>query len=463
MTSRPPARHEDDAARAARRREAPAKIVYACYRLVKACQLYDDANKTVTQQLAPFVQAVAEFGGLFDVDTVRALFTRDMVFVNRRIMRAPRETYAVALQLGALLERCGITELSIDRDVDRQAAAALGRAVADGQRNPAAAEPLLEGQVPGIAARHVAGPDAESELDQADSPVARVIKAYAASILIVQSFYRRLTEGAQAPAHEVKRVAQKLTALSEEHPELLGVAAAAPFPDADPARRAVSTAVIALQMTRQVSDDRAVLTSLALAALLADVGEIRLGDSADLGRLGPSTLCVLTNLGKLYAAAMRRNAIAYEVLTMPSSTETPYPDGTPPAVLSSILYLARRFNELRAPDGVRRPPSVAQVLAQLEDEARAEASQALHQLLVSALGFLPVGTFVELDTGEVAQVTGSPELALDFARPPVRILTDGKHKILTAPLDVDLARPPAGHPPRIVCRALPLGGGLPLG
>lgn len=258
----------------------------------------------------------------------------------------------------------------------------------------------------------------------------------------------------------MKRVAQRLVAIGEEYPELLMAAASAPFPDSDPSRRAVSTAVISLAMARQLSTDRLTLTSLALAALLCQVGESRLGSAEEPERLGPSMLVALTIVGRLPPNALRRNVVGYEALRMPSPTSSPHGQDTAPALLSSVLFVARRFNDLRTPDGSNRPPNVGQVLEQLEGEADDEARQALYQLLVSGLGFLPCGTFVELDTGEVAQITGTPALALDFARPQVRILTDGKHKILAAPLDVDLARPTLGEPPRVVCRALPLGGAL---
>ncbi|MBW2524365.1 MAG: hypothetical protein JRI23_09330 [Deltaproteobacteria bacterium] len=463
MTSRPPARRAHDLTAVERRREAASGLVLACYRLAKACQLYDDANQTVKQLLSPVVQAVAEFCSLFDIDTIKVLFTRDMVFVNRKIMQAPRETYAVALQLGALLEKCGVTELTFEQSVDPQGIGQLGRAIADGQRNPAAADPLRDGEVRGVTARNVPGPDVEDELDPSETAVARVIKAYAASSLIIKSFYRRLSEGRAPEAHEVKRVAQKLTTLGEEYPELLMAAAAAPFPDGDPPRRAVSTAVIAQAMLRQITTDRLALTSLALAALLADVGQTRIGVVDDPVRLGPSALVTLTNIGQLHAAAVRRTVVVYEALRMPSVAESPYGEEPPPALLSSILFFARSLNELRTPDGQSRPPSIGQALETLEAEATDEASQAFYQMLVRGLGFLPNGTFVELDSGEVAQVTGSPALPLDFARPKVRILTDPKKKTLPTPLDVDLARPAADEPARVVCRALSIGGSSPFG
>jgi hypothetical protein len=77
------------------------------------------------------------------------------------------------------------------------------------------------------------------------------------------------------------------------------------------------------------------------------------------------------------------------------------------------------------------------------------------QLLVAALGFFPVGSIVELDTNEIAAVTGVPAIAVDYRRPPVRILCDASSNFLPKPIDINLAAgTKQGESARSIRRAL---------
>lgn len=451
----------DDAAQTEERRQRPGQVVNALFRLAKACQLYDDSNQTVQQAVAPLADAIKAYCAAFAADSVRLLFSPEMVFVNRRILRAPRESYALALQLGAQLAQAGVNEITLERDASPPGLLRLARLVADAQRSPQAAVELQTGSVAGITARSASMPD-EWAAEQQESPVARVVKGYAASILILKGFHTRLARGDQRGGHEVKRIAQKLVSLGDAHPELLIATAASPLPDADPVRRAVSTAVIAQAMARQLTTDRVTLTTVVLAALLADVGSVRLGAETEHERLAPSALVVLGQLGKYYEASIRRTVVAYEALRAdePAADDPDGEAGGSRGLLAVLLRVARQFNELRSPRPGTSALGMDEAIGQLDAMASNPVEEAAVRLLVSGLGFFPQGTFVELTTGEVAMVAGTPRVALDFARPPVRLITDEQHRVLSQQLEVDLAKPAKGQPPRAIRKAL-VGGAVP--
>jgi len=435
------------------------RLLSALYRLVKACQLYDDTNQSVQQAVPTTSEALAEYCELFGTDSVRILFSPEMVFVSRRILRAPRESYALALQLGALLEHCNLNELTLERSATAASVLRFARLLVDAQRAPSAAAELRLSSLQGVGLGRTALAD-EWATDERESPVARVVKGYAAAILILKSFYARVAKDDYRGANEVKRVAQKLVALGTAHPALLLATAAAPLPDDDSPRRAVSSAVIALAMTRQLTEDRVVLTNVVLGALLADVGQPRLGATAATERLAPGSLIVLARLGKFYEVALKRAVVAYEALCLedPSlAAEGMASSVTVPAVL---LRTARQFNRLRTPQKGSAALGIDEAIAQLDAMAGEPVEESAVRLLVSGLGFFPQGTLVELTTGEVAMVAGTPKLALDFARPPVRILTDEQHRVLTAPLELSLAKPAQAGPARSIRRAL-VGGAVP--
>jgi hypothetical protein len=448
-----------EAAQAEERRGSTMRLISALYRLVKACQLYDDANQTVQQAVPIAAEALTEYCTLFATDTVRVLFSSEMVFVARRILRAPRESYGLALQLGAMLEHCGLNELTLERAAKASSLLRLARLLVDAQRAPNLAQELRTSPIPGVGVGRTVLAD-DWAADQQESPVARVVKGYAAAILIVKSFYARLANGDHRGANEVKRVAQKLVALGMVHPGLLVATAAAPLPDDDRPRRAVSSAVLALAMTRQLTEDRVVLTNVVLGALLAEAGHPRLGPNAAIERLAPSSLIVLAQLGMFYETAIKRAVVAYEALGLedPSlAAEGMASSVTLPAVL---LRTARQFNELRTPRKGTTPLGIDEAIQQLDAMATEDVEVSAVRLLVSGLGFFPQGSLVELTSGEVAMVAGAPRLALDFARPPVRILTDVQHRALSTPIELSLAEPGPGQPERSIRRAL-VGGAVP--
>jgi hypothetical protein len=206
-------------------------------------------------------------------------------------------------------------------------------------------------------------------------------------------------------------------------------------------------------MARVVTSDPVALASLAMAALLADAGHLRLGDLPfATERRAPSALVVLTALGRLDPASAARSIIGFEALRLAHGP--PLLDGEP-TVLSRILHAARRFNEIRTPVPGSPTPGLDVAVEIMSSAATDPTSRLYLDLLVSGLGFFPLGTLVELTTGEVAVVTGAPARSIDFVRPPVRILADAGGGVIREPATIDLTKPGPGQPARSIRRALP--------
>ncbi len=451
MTSRRPRAMDDSPRQAEQRRQAPVALVQCAYRLAKACQLYDDANQTVQQLVQPLVDAVALYCEVYGTEVIRVAFSRDKVTVNRRMLRTSREAYALALQVGGMLEPCGTNELTFERGVGRVALLTFFRLLVDSQRDHTAAARLLGGLGQGISTRKAPDPDAELDFDPTETPVARVVKSYATAIVVVRAFHDKLAHGDTSGGREVKRIAQKLVALVEDYPEWLTAAAAGPL-DEEPAKRAVSTAVLSLAMATSLTHDRAALGALALAALTADCGQGTAAGSTAAQDAAAQALIVLLETGQFYPPAIRRNVIVYEALEAKSSTAPIYEGLMTPASLASLLFAARRFNELRSARRGARPVALDQAVERLDQECTSPVEHAFVRLLTVALGFIPPGTIVELDTGEIGTVIAVPKAALDFARPRVRIVADPSGNLLAGPFDIDLSRQPDGMPKRSIQR-----------
>lgn len=429
------------------RAAAPANLVLELLKLVKSCQLYDDSNQAVRQRIAPARDAIASFCGSRETDTARILFAGDVILVNRRVLRAGRDKILLACELGEMLAHCELTDVAFDRNVGARDVLAFARLLAEGQRDRFAAAKLRESALPGIQVRYteLSPEDWNPELER--SLFARVVRDYAASTLFMRRFYADLARGDLHMGNRVKRVAQKLVAMSEEAPQLAIALAAARLPDAEPGRVVVSTALIACGMARLLTSERRSLVNLVVAALMAEVGPARFADVAPDDRTAASALVLLTAAGQLHPSTVARSVIVYEALERDEAE----PDR---GVLGKILRVARAFNTARVPRPGQRAPGINAVVGSLNETYAATDDRPYVQLLIGALGFFPVGSIVELDSGEVAAVIGVPALAVDFQRPPVRLLCDSSGAFLAKPKDVDLGRPARGETPRTVKRVL---------
>ncbi len=420
---------------------------------MKACQLHAESNQAVVQVVEYVAATLSAFESKAGVTSTSILFSPHAVFVNRQMLKASRETYQLALELGSMLASCDVTEITLLSPPSAQDVMDFGRAVADagnGKKSPR----FAEGGWQTVKLRKVVGLGASEDM----SPPVRAARTYAAALMIVRSFYADLKRGKYELRQGIKRVAQKLVsqfdgAKSSGGGRLLLSIAAAPTTDADRSSILLSTSIVALAMANQLTNDRALLSALASAALLYDSGRQRLVGypreedgprpvrslNADEETLVPvSAVVALTALGKLHPPNVVRTVIAHEALALRDGGQV-YQGRRSPLLLSRILYFARAFTELRVPRSGATPLGIDEALQMLEGQAGDNVGRALVKLLTGALGIFPAGTMVELSTGEMGVVLATPALPVDFARPPVRILYDGNAQLLAEPVDVDLA------------------------
>ncbi|WP_437657413.1 hypothetical protein [Sorangium sp. So ce1182] len=464
------------------RRRAALGLVQMIYRLAKACLLHSDSNQAVLSLVPSAIESVVQFCELSGSEAATLVFAGNTLFLNGQMLRASRETYEVALELGSFFEACDVSELVLDKTVRRAELAAFARLLADAQRDRSIAARLLQSNLRGVRVRKLTNPFPGGSIEGDGTRIGRISRTYAAAILVMRSFYAALRSSEAALPQRVKRVAQKLVAAAEEDARLLLSVAAGKVADPDEAGLSVSTAIVALGIARQLTSDRRMLGSLVTAALLYDVSRLRLTGAlagSDEGeepagrsllerslsddekeRLPASAAVMLTALGKLHAPSITRTVIAYEALGLrPGGRQGPlYGGRRSPTVLARILAAARQFTELRASPfpaldgGPGGASSLDAVLQRMVAGAESATDRAIGKLLIGALGIIPTGTFVQLSTGELGVVLSTPPSPAHFAQPPVRILFDEQGHLLGAPFDVDLAQRAPGAEPCFIVR-----------
>ncbi len=466
MTMRVDAAANDagDLVRREHARDLGAGVVVALYRLARLAQLHDLANQAFLRQLEQTHQSVGDYC-LRAGTNVSVLFAHKSVFLAGELLKGSRATYEAAGELGDLLEWCGGSELSIARDVTQPELLAFAEAISVAMRGEKGrglqlATTKIRLRAVGDAAR-VRGVELERlSIEQ------RIVRNYATAVVVLRRFFEDLSASRYVLPRRIKRIAQNLVDLSAgSTPAFLGVTEARNA-NHDAAGRAVNAAILAVAIARELTSEPATLAQIAMAAMMHDVGRpramalsgpggprlsqvaARLSEEAE-DKLPGGTAAVLTALGRLHEPSMTRTVIAFETLWLRriSSLGPVYRGARPPTLHARIVALARRYNDLLTPEPGLAPPSQDLVVATLAATITDAADRTVLRMLVAALGLFPVGTVVQLSSGEVGEVVSSRRGAAPrgprderASKPTVRISMGPGGSVLGAPSDVDLAR-----------------------
>jgi hypothetical protein len=441
-------------------RDKGADAVLALYRMVKIARIHSFENDAVVRTIDQSYGVLSEFAALAG-GTASVTFVNDAVFVCGQLLRASRMIYEAAAELGALLGRCNVSEVSFTAETTREALAALCAAVEAALRDPSAAAALVEKPIPGITVRRVESLLTQREQERDNDPEGRFLRLYASALVVLRRFFDGVAAGSQIVPHRVKRLAQAFVNLAETGDSgLLGLTTLANA-HRDDAGRAVQSAILALALGRQITTDRVALSRLAMAAMLADIGRVRiagpegrdrlvaLGDEDDAAVPSvTSALCI--SIGGVNAQSALRTVVLHEAMCLEreGTTGASYDGGTAPLLQSRILQLVRALLVRLAPRDTSRPMSI---LDALQDVTRIPSiDRGLVRMLLAAVGLTPTGSVVELETGEWAVVVGRSANLDAHDRPRIRVVMDRRGNVIEPPREIDLGAPPAGHSlPRI--------------
>ena len=222
-----------------------------------------------------------------------------------------------------------------------------------------------------------------------------------------------------------------------------------------------------MAIARELTNDRVALAQIAMAAMMHDVGRPRAASLGGTGgamtgvsarisedaedKLAPGTAAVLTALGRVNEPTITRTVIAFEALWLRRQQwiGPVYRGVRSPTMQSKILALARRYNDLLTPEPGLLPPMPDFAIATLNEEITDSGDKTVLRLLVAALRLFPVGTAVQLSTGEVGEILqandGRPQ-----DRPLLRLLMDAHGGIYDEVIDFDLAADPSRRIVKVV-------------
>ncbi|HEX5138570.1 MAG TPA: HD domain-containing protein, partial [Planctomycetota bacterium] len=209
----------------------------------------------------------------------------------------------------------------------------------------------------------------------------------------------------------------------------------------------LNTCVLAVLIGQRLHLPRRQLADLGLAALFHDVGKTTPGNGTAAEEERAHTARgarMLLEEGTTHEGMLKAAIAAYEHHAGADRSGFPTIPHDPHLV-SRIVAVADAYDSLTAPPAPLAPPdALARMLA------RKDLDPLLVKVFVNAIGIYPVGSVVELTTGETA-IVASPPTPEAFDRPRVKVVKRG-----AGALEPDALVELGGDGPR-VARALPAG------
>jgi HD-GYP domain-containing protein (c-di-GMP phosphodiesterase class II) len=441
------------------------EVLLAVYRLVKIALVHSLDNKAVKEIVTSSHEILTSFAESIN-GPATIMFTGDTIFVCGELLRASRSVYDQAIELGGLFSRCEVSEVNFAPTVKPQHLLAFAEAASISMRDPNQRGRLLKTKVPNVTVRKVDVVLSRRE-SESDMPVTdRTLRAYASALLVIRRFYEAMAEGTNMLPNRAKRIAQKLVVIAEEGENtLLGMTTLA-LAQRDDATRAVHAGILAIVLGRQITDDRVVLSRLAMAALLADAGRAQVAGEAKHNRLVrlsedqeaavPTHAAAIALInGGIHSGSALRAVSAFETtwLEREELLGKPYHGDLPPILQSKILHLVRRVVEIIAPRDTSEARSPFDALSCLAREKGIDKD--LLRLLAAAVGFIPTGTVVELNTGEWGVVIGPSDNTDSLHLPRIRLVTDSQGTAVDTKTLVDFGRPREAGRDVSIARVIP--------
>ena len=211
---------------------------------------------------------------------------------------------------------------------------------------------------------------------------------------------------------------------------------------------AARSAILAMRVGMELTDDETSVRLLGESAFLHDIGLFVI-PPAILHKNGPLT--------EDERAIVRRHVVegvkllltgsdfppaAVEAALLHHSSKSPggYPEVSEvstPSTVAKVIKVVDAYESIIGTRPYRRSRSPLQATAELIAEAGEAFDRAVVARFVRTIGFFPIGSMVRLSDGSIAQVRAHDQAHL--AAPSVTVLLDGEGRTVNPPHDVDLA------------------------
>lgn len=405
----------------------PGDLLVALARAQRTLGLYGPGHPVTARTLEETFAVVEALAA--GRPALRLVIHEDTFFLGRQLLL--EESLRLSGLLADLQERqIGLVEFhaGVEPNEVRRLVEILAMRPAELQRAGGAAAALLAAQVRHIT---VASPR-PMQARERDEYRVEPRDVYRAGLRVVDDLYYQASRDLPLDLRKSSMVVSSLLdAMTQDRAGLLGVAALRLYDEAT-AHHAVNVAVLSLLVGLHLRLDRPLLNTLGLAALLHDVGKVRLpreivttsepltGDAQEALRrhplYGALLLRNLPGLSRLAMVVAFEHHANYNLSGYPSLTARDHPHPVTRVVALADFYDAATASA----DPRARPLLPHDAMRLILDQAGRAFDPALARVFVQVLGLYPVGSLVTLESGESALVVRPGEREAE--RPVVRIV-----------------------------------------
>jgi HD-GYP domain-containing protein (c-di-GMP phosphodiesterase class II) len=445
----------------------------AFYRMVQAVRIHQDNNQLVIQSAEYFIHAINRSGGDESYLTIQIISGRFYLQQEKVLYR--RETANLINNALVYFEKRGLHGLSLStaiqpKDLSEVLLFAQLMNQAESRKDPSG---WLEAQMSEKGLDWVEilpEPDSDSvhnlegndsltismdamAADQEDKAVKTAEIAYAGSIASLKEVIGKVSDNRPAGIRKAVRIVQKTVDLAiDKRPILLKLSTLRDHDDYT-YTHSVNVSVLAICLGQHIGLSKNALETLGICGLFHDLGKVDVPLKI-LNKQGKLTehefkviqkhsLSSVRHIAKLRAPRELKSKIMlapfehhlkYDLSGYPRSWRS-----EPVSLFGRILTIVDVFDAITSPRVYRSETiSPDQALRMMSESAGKDFDPILLKAFINMIGVYPVGTLVELDTGEIGLVSENPEQS-DGTHPLVTILIPADGQGYTRGETVDLS------------------------
>ena len=442
----------------------------AFYKMVQAVRIHRDNNQLVIQSAEYFIQAVNRFDGDESHLTIQIISGRFYLQQEKVLYR--RETANLINNALVYFEKRGLHGLSLSIAIQREDlrevlifAHLMNKAAS--RNDPSG---WLEAQISDKGldwVEIISEPDPDSihnlegtdsltismDADQENKVIKTAEVAYAGSIASLKEVIGKVTDNRPAGIRQTVRIVQKTVDLVIEKRSILLKLSTLRDHDDYTYTHSVNVSILAICLGQHIGLTKNALETLGICGLFHDLGKVdvplkilnKQGHLTDneFKVIQKHSLNSVRHISKLRAPRELKSKIMlapfehhlkYDLSGYPRSWRS-----EPLSLFGRILTIVDVFDAITS-HRIYRSEAISpdQALSMMSESAGKDFDPILLKAFINMLGVYPVGTLVELNTGEIGLVSENPEQS-DGMHPLVTILIPAGEKGYTRGETVDLS------------------------
>ena len=432
-------------------------FILTFYGALRAVKLYPVENEAVKKALEDASLVANEI--LRHENELELRVSGEFIFLNSTRLRLDLDNYASFSHILSIFKSAGIGVLTIRSGVTSRDWLVFVSALQAPSKEPGIQQRLLalHGRLEqaGVSAFEFGPPSEHDDEEFQEKAKEAAKRTYAQSVNVTKDLINSVRLGKSANIKKIKRVVQSIVdQILNEETSLVGLTTIRDY-DEYTFTHSVNVCIFSVALGRRLGLTKLQLYDLGLAALFHDIGKSRvsldvLNKSSGLTDEEWRQISSHPWLGVLALFGVRGQqdlpfrsmVVAYEHHM--KNDLTGYPRSIRPrhqSIYSKIVSVADGFDAATSRRIYQTVPlTPADVLQEMRDNPRRGMDPVVVKAFINMLGIYPVGTFVVLDTFELAIVHGVNPNPEKMSRPIVRIVTDDRGNVLHPGHLVDLAQ-----------------------